>query len=81
MIYVNALRFGLYILAVYVMLRWFEHKQIYYSSRRMDAAPSQLGLPFEDVFIPVENGERINAWYFPVQSASRGCSRIRRKQQ
>jgi fermentation-respiration switch protein FrsA (DUF1100 family) len=63
-------RFGLYILAIYIMLRWFEHKQIYYPSRRMDTAPGQLGRPFEDVFIPVEHGERINAWYFPAQSSS-----------
>jgi len=52
------------------MLRWFEHKQIYYPSRRMDAAPGQLGRPFEDVFIPVEHGERVNAWYFPAENAS-----------
>jgi uncharacterized protein len=64
------LRFGLYVLAVYVMLRWFEHKQIYYPARGMDAAPGQLGRPFEDVFILVEHGERVNAWYFPAQSAS-----------
>jgi hypothetical protein len=51
------------------MLRWFEHKQIYYPSRGMDAAPGQLGRPFEDVFIPVEHGERVNAWYFPAQNA------------
>jgi uncharacterized protein len=63
-------RFGLFLLAVYVMLRWFEHKQIYYPSRTMDAAPGQLGRPFEDVFIPVEHGERVNAWYFPAQNAS-----------
>jgi uncharacterized protein len=64
------LRFGLYLLAVYVMLRWFEHKQIYYPACGMDTAPGQLGRPFEDVFIPVEHGERVNAWYFPAQSAA-----------
>jgi fermentation-respiration switch protein FrsA (DUF1100 family) len=64
------LRFGLYILAIYVMLRWFEHKQIYYPSHKMDAAPGQLGRPFEDVFVPVEHGQRVNAWYFPAQSNS-----------
>jgi fermentation-respiration switch protein FrsA (DUF1100 family) len=52
------------------MLRWFEHKQIYFPSRAMDAAPGQLGRPFEDVFIPVERGERVNAWYFPAQSSA-----------
>ncbi len=60
------LRIGLYLLAAYLMLRWFEYKQIFQPSRKMDAAPGQLGRPFEDVFIPVENGERINAWYFPA---------------
>jgi len=36
----------------------------------MDAAPGQLGRPFEDVFVPVEHGQRVNAWYFPAQSNS-----------
>jgi len=63
-------RFSFYLLAVYVMLRWFEYKQIYHPQRKMDAAPRQLGRPFEDVFIPVENGQRVNAWYFPPQSQS-----------
>jgi hypothetical protein len=64
------IRFGLYALAIYVMLRWFEHKQIYYPSRKMDAAPGQLGRPFEDVFIPVENRERVNVWYFPATNTA-----------
>jgi uncharacterized protein len=52
------------------MLRWFEYSQIYHPSRVMDAAPGQLGRPFEDVFIPVEHGQRINAWYFPATNAA-----------
>jgi len=64
------LRFGLYLLAIYIMLRWFEHKQIYHPSDQMAAAPGQLGRPFEDVLIPVEHGERINVWYFPAQNIS-----------
>ncbi len=36
----------------------------------MDSRPGQLGRPFEDVFIPVERGESVNAWYFPAQKAS-----------
>lgn len=63
------LRIGFLILVIYVMLRWFEYKQIYFPSRAMDGAPGQLSRPFEDVFIPVEHGERVNAWYFPAQNA------------
>jgi hypothetical protein len=61
---------GLCFLASYWMLRRFEHKQVYYPSSRMDSRPGQLGRPFEDVFIPVERGERVNAWFFPAQDAS-----------
>jgi fermentation-respiration switch protein FrsA (DUF1100 family) len=64
------LRIGFLILAIYVMLRWFEYKQIYYPSRAMDGAPGQLGRPFEDVFIPLKHGERVNAWYFPARNAA-----------
>jgi uncharacterized protein len=64
------LRAVVYSLLIYGMLRWFEHRQVYFPSARMDAAPGQLGRPFEDVFIPVENGQHVNAWYFPAQNPS-----------
>jgi fermentation-respiration switch protein FrsA (DUF1100 family) len=63
------LRIALLLLVIYVMLRWFEYSQIYHPSRVMDDAPGRLGRPFEDVFIQVEHGERINAWYFPATNA------------
>jgi fermentation-respiration switch protein FrsA (DUF1100 family) len=68
--WIALLLFGICIAEVYVLLRQFEHKQVYYPSRRMEAAPTHLNRPFEDVFIPVEHGERINAWYFPATNAS-----------
>jgi hypothetical protein len=64
------LRIGLFLLTVYVLLRLFEYKQIFQPSRKMDSTPGQLGRPFEDLFIPVENGQRINAWYFPATNTA-----------
>src|SRR5580658_9541358 len=64
------LRIGLYVLAVYVLLRWFEYKSVYYPSHTMEGQPAGLGHPFEDVFIPVENGQRVNAWYFPASNTA-----------
>jgi len=64
------LRIALLLLVIYVMLRWFEYKQVYHPSRAMEGAPGQLGRPFEDVFIPVEHGERLNAWYFPASNTA-----------
>jgi hypothetical protein len=48
------------------MLRRFEHNTVYQPSRQMDASPSQLGRPYEELFIPVEKDGRVCAWYFPA---------------
>ena len=57
---------GICLLVVMVMFRRFEHNMVYYPSRTLDVQPNQLGRPFEEVFIPVEGGEQIHAWYFPA---------------
>lgn len=49
-----------------ISLRRFEYRQVYYPSRTLEASPTALGRPCRDVFIPVEHGESINAWYFPM---------------
>jgi fermentation-respiration switch protein FrsA (DUF1100 family) len=64
------LRIGLYVLAIYVLLRWFEYKSVYYPSHTMEGSPGQLGRPFEEVFIPVERGQRVNCWYFPASNTA-----------
>jgi hypothetical protein len=60
----------LYVLAVYILLRWFEYKSVYYPSHTTEGKPGDLGRPFEDVLIPVENGQRVNAWYFPASNTA-----------
>ena len=61
---------GLCLVGIYCLLRVVEYKRVYTASRRMDAAPGKLGRPFEDVFIPVKHGERIEVWYFPAKNTS-----------
>jgi hypothetical protein len=61
---------GLCALALIGMLRRFEHSQVYQPSAVLEAAPGALGRPCEEVFITVENGQRIHAWYFPAESNS-----------
>jgi fermentation-respiration switch protein FrsA (DUF1100 family) len=61
-----AVLLGLCLGVVVLMLRIFEGRMVYYPARVLDAKPGQLGRPFEEVFIPVENGEQIHAWYFPA---------------
>ena len=55
---------------VYLVLRWFEHRQVYQPSRPMDANGSELGRPFEDVSFQTADGLRLNGWFFPADKDS-----------
>jgi fermentation-respiration switch protein FrsA (DUF1100 family) len=55
-------------LLLFFMLRWFEHKQVYYPSRTMEAAGAALGRPFEDVVFKARDGVILNGWFFPAST-------------
>ncbi len=52
------------------MLRRFEFNQVYQPTREWDADPALLGRPFQDLMLPVADGARINAWFFPADAES-----------
>lgn len=45
-----------------VSVRYVESKSIFYPVRSIAATPSDIGLPFEDVFIRTQDNVIINAW-------------------
>jgi fermentation-respiration switch protein FrsA (DUF1100 family) len=57
-------------LVVYLVLRWFEHRQVYQPYAEMEAGGSELGRPFEDVYLATSDGLKLNAWFFPAATNS-----------
>ncbi|HLH52670.1 MAG TPA: alpha/beta hydrolase [Verrucomicrobiae bacterium] len=53
-----------------VVLRWFEHSQVYHPSRLMEATGAELGRPFEDVWFRAKDGVELNGWFFPGDTHS-----------
>jgi uncharacterized protein len=51
-----------------MILRWFEHSQVYHPSRVMDATGAELGRTFEDVYFRADDGIELNGWYFPADT-------------
>jgi fermentation-respiration switch protein FrsA (DUF1100 family) len=45
---------------------------LYYPSLGQYYDPAKIRLTYEDVFIPLKNGEKIHAWYFHSQGPSKG---------
>lgn len=54
--------FVLFALSVYFL----QHGMVFYPSKNIAVTPDQLGLEFEEVFIEVSGGDRIQGWYFPA---------------
>jgi fermentation-respiration switch protein FrsA (DUF1100 family) len=66
-------RFGktaLVLLVLFMLLRWFEHKQTYHPSRALDASGAELGRAWEDVSFTASDGVKLNGWFFPADTNS-----------
>jgi uncharacterized protein len=57
-------------LLMVVMLRWFEHSQVYHPDRVLTATGAELGRPFEEVAFKASDGVELNGWFFPVNTNS-----------
>ena len=57
-------------LLLVLMLRWFEHSQVFHPDRTLVTTGSELGRPFEDVFFNAGDGTRLNGWFFPANTNS-----------
>jgi pimeloyl-ACP methyl ester carboxylesterase len=53
-----------------MLLRWFEHSQVYHPDRVMSATGAELGRPFEDVNFKASDGTKLNGWFFPSNPRS-----------
>lgn len=52
-----------------LLLYFLQSRFIFYPMRQVEATPADIGVPYEDVYIEVEDGERVNAWYTPPDAA------------
>ena len=63
-------KLALILAALYLMLRWFEHSQVYHPTRVFDADPAALGLRFENVTFQAGDGVALHGWFFPALTNS-----------
>jgi fermentation-respiration switch protein FrsA (DUF1100 family) len=66
-------RAGVFLLLCLVagfMFKNFEHRQVYFPYRQLEASPDELGRPFENVRFKSPDGINLHAWYFPAEANS-----------
>jgi len=64
------LRAFVWIVVLVVVLRWFEHSQVYYPSASLACTGEALGRPWEDVRFTAADGTRLHGWFFPGDTNS-----------
>jgi fermentation-respiration switch protein FrsA (DUF1100 family) len=57
-------------LAIFIMLRWYEHHQVFHPDRVLWTKATDLGRPCEDFFFTARDGVKLNAWFFPADKDS-----------
>lgn len=61
---------ALVLLVLFMLLRWFEHKQTFHPSRTLYASGAELGRAWEEVGFTAGDGVKLNAWFFPANTNS-----------
>ncbi|MFN3408615.1 MAG: alpha/beta hydrolase [Limisphaerales bacterium] len=55
---------------LFMLLRWFEHKQTYHPTRTHYASAAELGRAWEDVTFTAADGVALHGWFFPGDTQS-----------
>jgi len=51
--------------AIWIFLRYFEWRSIYFPSTKIELTPDTLGLDYEDIYFISEDGNMLHGWWIP----------------
>jgi len=54
---------------IFGYIKYMESRGIFFPLRNVEATPSFLHIPFEDVYIKTEDNIKINGWFIPKEGA------------
>lgn len=57
------------VLFIWVFLKYFERKNIYFPTKIIEITPEDVGLKYEDVFFKTEDGVTLNGWFIPAKKS------------
>ncbi len=63
-------KIGTVCLILFMLLRAFEHSNVYHPSTEMELRVDEVGIPGEDIWLTADDKIRLNAWYFPSPASS-----------
>ncbi len=58
----------------WLALYFLQGRLVFYPTRDFAVTPSQLGITYEEVSLPVTPGEQVHGWYFPARGEEKNVS-------
>ncbi|MFH1868452.1 MAG: alpha/beta hydrolase [Candidatus Omnitrophota bacterium] len=55
--------------ALFLYIRYFEKRSIYFPTRPIETTPKHIGLYFEDINFKAADGLKLNGWFVPAKNA------------
>ncbi len=60
----NVIALSLFVCAIAMFFRWFEHSQVYHPYATHESSPEDFGLEFKD--ISIGENPKVHGWFFPA---------------
>ena len=57
----------LLVVTVMGMTDWLDRKFVFFPTAAIERTPADVGLAFEDVYFPTDDGLTLNGWFVPAQ--------------
>jgi fermentation-respiration switch protein FrsA (DUF1100 family) len=54
---------------IFAYIRYIESTAVFFPEKKIEFYPSEVNLPFEDVYFKTEDGVRLNGWFMPHRNA------------
>ncbi|MCG2710952.1 MAG: alpha/beta hydrolase [Candidatus Omnitrophica bacterium] len=53
----------------YIYIRYLEKSSLYYPLRQLEGTPTEIGLPYENVFFNASDNTKLHGWFVPATDA------------
>ena len=58
-------------LLIFLFVKYYEKNIVFFPIKNIEDSPLRIGLTFEDIYFPAEDGQNLNAWFLAKKSSDK----------
>ncbi len=56
------------LIILFALVRFLEHKSLYFPLKKIEATPKEIDLDYEDISVTAKDGVKLNGWFIPARN-------------